>query len=151
MSEYKFTDKNHPPVPTLKVGDRCYAHCPWGMHYDRVSTCEIRKVEVKWIEPNDYEKEHLGEVGHWYINYYIRTDVDRVGLKSTKMYAYRLGDDGREPDLYLTPQEVMDKNIIEFKKSLMLQLNGMRKEMKRLGYSVEQTNKLLEYKADGGE
>lgn len=143
--DYKYTDKNHPPVPTLKVGDRCYCSCPWGVRYDHVSTCEIRKVEVRWYEPTDYDKER-GEKGYWHIDYYIRTDIDQVGLKSTRMFAYRLGDDGREADLFLTPQEVMDRNIEDFKKSLIRQVDGIRKEMKRLGYSTEQRTKLLEFK-----
>ena len=123
--EHKFTDKNHPPVPTLKVGDICYAHCPWIRNHSYVSTCEIRKVEVKWNEGEDG--------GYWNINYYIRTDIDNRGLKSTKMYAYKLGDDGRTADIFLTPQEVMAENIERFKSELMSNIKSMAKTMKSLG------------------
>lgn len=142
MSEYKYTDKNHPPVPLLKVGDICYAHCQWGVgaHYADISKCEIRKVEVKWCEPSDYDKER-GEVAHWIINYFIRSDIDEVGLKSTKMYSYSTDEEGgRLKSLYFTPQEVMDENIEDFLKSTYNIAKRMRSTMKKLGYSQEKIN-----------
>lgn len=147
MIEHRYKDKNHPPVPQLKVGDRCYTFCTFGIgrRYDYVTTCEVRKVEVKWYEPSSYDREK-GAYGYWYIDYYIRTDVDYKALKSTRMYAYRLGDDGREPDLFLTPQEVMDENIRDFKDMVAKNIESMRKTMHSLGYSEEQTKKLLESK-----
>ena len=147
-SELKFTDKNPPPVPLLKVGDRCYAHCPWnGGNYSHISVCEVRKVEVRWCEPSEYEKEKLGEVGHWYINYYIRTDVNSVGLKSTRMNAYHTGEDGCSlKTLYFTPQEALDENIRRFKEMVISKAKDIQKEMRCLGYSEKQCKNLLEYK-----
>ena len=147
MTEYKYTDKNHPPVPTLKVGDKCYAFCDFGRHYDYVSTCEVRKVEVKWYEPTDYDREHYGHIGYWHIDYYIRI-IYRGRDKSTKMFPYRLGDDGREPNLFLTPQEVLDINIRDFKKMVIENVKSLQKKMTALGYTQEQATKLLEFKQE---
>ena len=147
-NSYKYRDINHPPVPRLKVGDICYTH--WthgGAHYDHVSKCEIRKVEVKWYEPSEFDKKN-GWYGHWYINYYIRADIDSYGLKSTKMYAYHTGEEGGRQELYFTPQEVMDANIRDFKKMVLQNMENMRKTMFGLGYTKEQTKKLLEYKIE---
>ena len=129
-------------MPLLKVGDRCYTSCPWsvGHRYDYVSTCEVRKVEIKWYEANAWDLE---SVGHWEIIYWIRTDVDNLGLKSTPRHSYRLGDDGREPDLFLTPKEVMDKNIEKFKDMVFKQADSIRKTMHQLGYSKEEQRKVL--------
>lgn len=140
--EYKFTDKNHPPVPQLKVGDRCYTFCDWDCYnYSHISTCEVRKIVVRWIEPDN----QLGRVGHWSVAYYIRTDVDSPGLKTTKIYPYYLNDEGLSR-IYLTPQEVMNENIRIFKERVFNQLASMRGTMKKLGYSEEQMSKLLENK-----
>ena len=147
--EYKYKDINHPPVPMLKVGDRCYTH--WthgGADYSHVSTCEIRKVEVKWYEPSEYDRKHLGNYGHWYINYYIRSNVDSYGLKSTKMFPYHTGEEGGKQELYLTPQEVMDENIRNFRSMVENNIKSMQKKMLSLGYTKEQTNKLLEHKPE---
>ena len=145
--DYKYRDKNHPPVPMLKVGDIVYAHCQWGVghNYSEVSKCEIRKVEVRWCEPSDYDKSK-GYYGHWYVSYYIRSDIDKVGLKSTKMYSYGTGEDGGKKNLFLTPQEVMDENIREFREHFVKTVNAMRRTMFSLGYTKEMTKKLLEYK-----
>ena len=136
--EHRFTDKNHPPVPTLKVGDICYAHCPWIRNFAHVSTCEVRKVEVKWHED--------GEGKYWNIYYYIRTDVDNKALKSTRLYPYSLGDDGRRANLYLTPQEVMAENIEYFKRELMSNINSIAKTMKSLGMEDKQIKMLEQLK-----
>lgn len=146
-SELKYTDKNHPPVPLLKVGDRCYTSCPWdGGNYGHISVCEVRKVEVRWYEPTKYEKEQ-GEYGYWYINYYIRTDINHASLKSTKIFAYHTGEDGYSiKDLYLTPQEVLDENIRRFKDMVIKKAKDIQRTMRSLGYSEEQTKNLLEYK-----
>lgn len=148
MDDYKYTDINHPPVPRLKVGDICYAH--WthgGSDYSHVSTCEIRKVEVKWYEPSEYDKKNSRFCGHWYINYYIRADVDCVGLKSTKMFPYHTGEEGGyRQDLFFTPQEVMDENIRSFREMVVNKAAYMRSTMRTLGYNTEQINGLLEYK-----
>ena len=146
MNDYKYTDKNHPPIPLLKVGDKCYTFCDFGRHYDYVSTCEVRKVEVKWYEPSDYYKERLGAIGFWHIDYYIRI-VEDYGRKSTKMYRYSTGEDGTRQNLFLTPQEVMDENIRDFMDMVTKNVAGIRRKMKALGYSEEKISKLLEYKA----
>ena len=142
---YKFRDKEHPPVPNLQVGDKVYAKSTLGIgpNYDDVSTCEIRKVEVIWHDPNPHDED---DYGYWYINYYIRTDVDRPGLKSTKIYPYHTGEEGGPKELYMTPQEVMDMNIREFLDSTQKTIKSMRKKMLALGYTEEQSSKLLEYK-----
>lgn len=144
--EYKYTDKNHPPVPLLKVGDICYARWAYGgaANYSHVSKCAIRKVEVRWYEPSEYDKEQ-GEYGYWYINYYIRTDINYPGLKSTKMYPYHTGEEGGEiKNLYLTPQEVMEKNVADFMKMVKDTAGEIRKTMLSLGYSAEKIKGLLE-------
>ena len=144
---YKYTDKNHPPVPLLKVGDICYAHCQWGIghQYSEISKCEIRKVEVKWYEPSEYDKKR-GDYGFWHIDYYIRSDINMVGLKSTKMFPFHTSEDGSPlVSLFFTPQEVMDENIRDFKKMLENNICQMRQQMQSLGYTEEQTTKLLEY------
>ena len=146
MTDYKFKDKNHPPVPTLKVGDKCYAFCDFGRHYDYVSTCEVRKVDVKWYEPTEYEKKN-GWCGYWHIDYYVRIVYDYLN-KSTKRFAYRLGDDGRDPNLFLTPQEVLDINIRDFKKMVIENVKSLQKKMTALGYTQEQATKLLEFKQE---
>lgn len=147
MSEYKYRDKNHPPVPRLKVGDRCYTHWPYGgRDYYYVSTCEVRKVEVLWYEPSDYDKEHMGACGYWHIDYFIRTDVDKPHMKSTKMFAYHTDEDGGSiQSLWFTPQDVMDDNIRDFKDMVNKTIANIRRTMKQLGYTVEQTKKLLEF------
>ena len=148
-NSYKYRDINHPPVPRLKVGDICYTH--WthgGRNYEWVSKCEIRKVEVKWYEPSEFDKQRMGAYGHWYINYYIRADIDCVGLKSTKMYAYHTGEEGGRQDLFFTPQEVMDENIRDFKIMVFSNFKNMQQTMFSLGYTKEQTKKLLEYKIE---
>ena len=132
--ELKYKDKDHPPVPQLKVGDICYCRWPWGRSYSHVSTCEIRKVEVKWVGDG------------WVIDYFIRTDIDSVGLKSTKRYAYHLGDDGRKPDIFLTPQEVMERNLEYFKKELLTNVQEISKKMKKLGMSDNQIKMLEQLK-----
>ena len=139
MSEivHKFTDKNHKPVPELKVGDRCYTSGGSWNDYSWVSTCEIRKVDVHWVE--------FGDEGYWSIDYYIRTDVDIPYLKSTKMGAYHLDNEGL-CQIYRTPQEVMDEQIRRFKDMVMNNAERMRQTMRRLGYSEEQRQNLLEYK-----
>ena len=146
MIEYKYTDKNHPPVPLLKVGDICYARWAYGgrARYSHVSKCEIRKVEVRWNELSEYGKKH-GTHGYWYINYYIRTDVDSYGLKSTKINPYHTGEEGGDiKDLYLTPQEVMEENVVDFIKKVKNTAGEIRKTMLSLGYSDEKIKGLLE-------
>jgi len=143
MREYKYRDKNHPPVPQLKVGDICYTRSQYTRGYADISTCEIRKVEVVWHEANKYSKD---DYGHWSINYYIRTDIDSPELKSTKMYSYSTGEDGSEADLFFTPQEVMDKNISDFRDMVLNTAQNIRKTMMKLGYTPDQMSKLFEYK-----
>lgn len=142
---YKYTDKNHPPVPMLKVGDRCYTHCAWNYHnYEHISVCEVRKVEVRWYEPTKYEKEQ-GEYGYWHIDYYIRTDVNNVALKSTRMYAYHTGEDGFAiKDLYFTPQEVLESNIRDFGRELFSRVTALQNTMRKLGYSQEDMKRAFE-------
>ena len=123
----------------LKVGDICYTHWAWGKSYAHVSKCEVRKVEVKWIEPESWRGD---SEGHWRIDYYIRTDIDKKSLKSTKMNAYGLYDNDHISQIYLTPQEVMEDNIRRFKKDVMLDVEQMRKSMARLGYSEAQIKQL---------
>lgn len=135
---HKYTDKNHKPVPELKVGDRCYCSGGSWDDYSWVSTCEVRKVEVRWYEFSDGE-------GYWSVNYYIRTDVDKPALKSTRMCAYNLDGEGIYT-IYRTPQEVMDAQIKRFKKMVMNTAMCMRRTMRKLGYTEEQTRNLLEYK-----
>lgn len=144
MNEYKYTDKNHPPVPQLKVGDICYTFCDFGRKYDYVSKCEIRKVAVLWRQYSDYEKEHYDREDHWEIEYYIRI-LYGWGDKSAKLIPYCLGDDGRKPNLFLTPQEVMDINIRDFKEMVIKNIKSMQETMFGLGYTKEMTQKLLEY------
>lgn len=145
MSEYKYTDINHPPVPLLKVGEICYTR--WahgGLNYSHVSMCAIRKVEVRWHEPSEYDKKQ-GEYGYWYINYYIRTDIDRPELKSTKMYAYSTNEEGgRLKTLFFTPQEVLEKNVADFMKMVKDTAGEIRKTMLSLGYSEDKIKGLLE-------
>lgn len=133
---HKYTDKNHKPVPELKVGDRCYTSGGCG-EYDSVAVCEIRKVEVNWVGTD--------EEGYWNIKYYIRENVNIPALKSTRMCAYHLDNEGIY-DIYRTPQEAMDDNIRRFKERVMNTTMSMRKTMRRLGYTEEQEKKLLEYK-----
>ena len=142
--DYKYTDKNHPPVPRLKVGDICYAHSDFGVHYDYVAKCEVRKVEVKWFEPSDYDKKH-GWVGHWHIDYFIRM-YDPAGRKGAKMYAYHTDEDGMRQSLFFTPHEVMDDNIRDFKEFVMKNVENIRRKMRQIGYTEEQAKKLLEFK-----
>lgn len=149
MTKYKFCDKNHPPVPRLKVGDRCYAHSEFGGRYSRISTCEVRKVEVNWHEPTAFEIEHFGDKGYWHIDYYIRTDVDYPSLKSTKMHAYFTNEDGAHiQSLYFTAQEVMDENIRNFKQMVNDTICEMRSKMQTLGYTENQIRQLLEYETN---
>lgn len=144
MVNYKFTDPDIRPMPQLKVGDICYVTCPWsiGRNYSHISKCEVRKIEVKWHEPIVI-CDNVVNVGHWTINYYLRTDIDSPGLKSTPRCAYYLGDDGSEPDMFLTPKEVMDVNIEKFKRMVIETANSMRKTMKQLGYTEEKQRNLL--------
>lgn len=136
---HKYRDKNHKPVPELKVGDRCYTSGGFN-DYSWVSVCEIRKIDVHWVEFNDGH-------GYWTVDYYIRTDVDKPYLKSVKMHAYHLDNEGL-CRIYRTPQEVMDENIREFKDMVIKKAEAMRRTMHRLGYSEEQTKNLLEYKSE---
>lgn len=146
--KWKYTDKAHPPVPLLKVGDICYCRCSWDYYnVSHISKCEIRKVEVRWIEYNEHERTELGWVSHWNIDYYIRTDIDYPALKSTKLYTYHL-EDGNRQDIYLTPQEVLEENVKEFIKQTKTKMQGLQKVMQRLGYSEENARKLLEIKQD---
>ena len=147
MTKYKYTDKNHPPVPRLKVGDICYAHSDFGRYYDYVAKCEVRKVEVKWFEPSEYDREHLGWCGYWHIDYYIRM-FGPAGRKETKMFAYHSDEDGDRQNLFFTPQEVMDDNIRDFTDMVQKTIVAMQKKMFSLGYTQEQTRKLLEYKIE---
>lgn len=138
--EYKYTDRSHPPVPQLKVGDICYA--AGGNWRRRVSTCEIRRVEVKWVESRSYIDN---DVPHWRIDYYIRIDVDRPELKSTIMSVHGL-DDEHLNRIYLTPQEAMEEVIRRFKETVCSQADDIRKEMHRLGYKKSESRKMLNYK-----
>lgn len=134
---HKYTDKNHKPVPELKVGDKCYTTGGHNEFY-WVSVCEIRKVEVRWHEFSDGD-------AYWSVNYYIRENVNIPAIKTTRMCAYNLDDEGLYR-IYRTPQEAMDENIRYFKECVMKAAIRMRKTMRRLGYSEEQTKNLLEYK-----
>lgn len=137
---YKYTDKNHPPVPQLKVGDICYAHAQWGIghHYGDYSKCQVRKVNVVWIEPTYGEK-----TGHWSVSYKLYTDVDN-GLRSARQYEYRLGEDGSWKDIYLTPQEVMEENVADFMKMVKDTAGAIRDKLLSLGYSEKKIKGLLE-------
>lgn len=141
MIEYKYTDKNHPPVPQLKVGDICYAHTKrgLGMKYNDYSKCQVRKVNVAWNEPTYGEK-----TGHWSVSYKLYTDVDKPHFRSARQYDYYLGEDGFRKDIYLTPQEVMEENVADFMKMVKDTADGIRKTMKALGYSEEKIKGLLE-------
>lgn len=138
--EYKYTDWSHPPVPQLKVGDRCYK--PSLYDTQSVSTCEIRRVNVVWEEPRPYIDT---DVPHWRIDYYIRVDVDKPLCKSTVMSAFGL-DDEHINRIYLTPQEAMGEIIRRFKETVCRQACGIRKEMHRLGYTKAESRKMLNYK-----
>lgn len=139
--EYKYTDKNHPPVPQLKVGDICYARAQWGVggNYGDYSKCQVRKVDVTWNEPTYGEK-----TGHWSVSYKLYTDVDDPYLRSARQYNYYLGEDGFRKDIYLTPQEVMEKNVADFMKMVKDTAGEIRKTMLSLGYSEEKVKGLLE-------
>lgn len=138
--EYKYTDRSHPPVPLLKVGDRCYK--PSVYNTQSVSTCEIRRVSVVWVEPRSYIDT---DVPHWRIDYYIRTDVNIPHLKSTVMSTFGL-DDEHLNRIYLTPQEAMGEIIKRFKETVCRQACEIRKEMHRLGYTKAESRKMLNYK-----
>lgn len=139
--KHKYTDKNHKPVPELKVGDRCYKSGGYD-DYSSVNVCEIRKVEVRWIESHDGS-------GYWSISYYIRENVDCKALKTTRVFPFYLhGEEIGCNEIYRTPQEVMDKNIQDFKDKVIREAERMRKAMRKLGYSDEQTKNLLEYKKE---
>lgn len=138
--EYKYTDINHPPVPELKVGDRCYK--PSVYNTRSVSTCEIRRVNVVWVEPRSYIDT---DVPHWRIDYYIRTDVNIPHLKSTVMSAFGL-DNEHLNRIYLTPQEVMEEIIRRFKETVCRQASEIRNEMHRLGYKKSESRKMLNCK-----
>lgn len=139
MSNPKYTDKNHKPVPELKVGDRCYTGGGYA-DYSSVHVCEIRKVEVKWVDNHDGS-------GYWMVDYYIRENVNIPAIKTTRMYAYSL-DEGRIYRIYRTPQEVMDENIRYFKQMVVRNAEAMRKTMRKLGYPEEKTRNLLTIKKD---
>lgn len=138
MSQY--TDRNHPPVPQLKVGDRCYM--PSLYDTQSVSTCEIRRVNVVWEEPRPYIDT---DVPHWRIDYYIRVDVDKPLCKSTVMSAFGL-DNEHINRIYLTPQEAMEEIIRRFKETVCRQAGEIRNEMHRLGYKKSESRKMLNYK-----
>lgn len=140
VREYKYTDINHPPIPELKVGDRCYM--PSLYDTQSVSTCEIRRVNVVWEEPRPYIDT---DVPHWRIDYYIRMDVDQPLCKSTVMSAFGL-DDEHINRIYLTPQEAMGEIIRRFKETVCRQACEIRKEMHRLGYKKSESRKMLNYK-----
>lgn len=140
VREYKYTDRNHPPVPLLKVGDRCYKPSVYSIQ--RVSTCEIRRVEVRWVEADRFFKD---DVGHWSVDYYIRIDVDWPALKSTIMSVHGL-DDEHLNRIYLTPQEAMEEIVRRFKETVCQQACEIRKEMHRLGYKKSESRKMLNYK-----
>lgn len=139
--EYKFIDKNHPPVPQLKVGDICYTKsdsviCRYGY-----SKCEVRKVEVKWIEPCGYNDN----VGHWSIVYYLRTDIDDPVLKSTRLQPYTLNEcGGRLQTIYLTPQEVMKTIVNDFKRDATEWVGRIKSELLAIGYDKKDISKMLE-------
>ena len=138
--EYKYTDRSHPPVPLLKVGDKCYK--PSVYNTQSVSTCEIRRVEVRWVEADRFFKD---DVGHWSVDYYIRIDVDRPALKSTIMSVHGL-DDEHLNRIYLTPQDAMEEVVRRFKETVCNQADDIRKEMRRLGYTKAESRKMLNYK-----
>lgn len=138
--EYKYTDRSHPPVPQLKVGDRCYK--PSLYDTQSVSTCEIRRVNVVWEEPRPYIDT---DVPHWRIDYYIRVDVDKPYLKSTVMSAFGL-DNEHLNRIYLTPQEAMEEIVRRFNETVYRQACKIRKEMHRLGYKKSESRKMLNYK-----
>ena len=138
--EYKYTDRSHPPVPLLKVGDICYA--TGGNWRRRVSTCEIRRVEVRWVEADRFFSD---DVAHWSVDYYIRKDVDWPPLKSTIMSVHGL-DDEHINRIYLTPQEAMEEVVRRFKETVCNQADDIRKEMRRLGYTKAESRKMLNYK-----
>ena len=141
MIEHKYTEKNHPPVPLLKVGDICYARAQWGIgsNYSDYSKCQVRKVCVVWNEPTYGEK-----TGHWSVSYKLYTDVDDPYLRSARQHNYHLGEDGFRKDIYLTPQEVMEKNVADFMKTVKNTAGEIRKTMLSLGYSEEKIKGLLE-------
>lgn len=135
MSQY--TDRNHPPVPQLKVGDRCYTTSGYNTY--RVSVCEVRKVDVSWVEARTFIE---GDVAHWRTDYYIRTDVDNKDLKSYSMSAFGL-DDEHLCRIYLTPQEAVEEIVRRFKESVCSHANMIRSEMKRIGYTKQEMRKVL--------
>lgn len=134
---YRFTDKNHPPVPELKVGDRCYKTSGYNTY--RVSVCEVRKVVVSWVEADNFIE---GDVAHWRIDYYIRTDVDNKYLKSFSMSAFGL-DDEHISRIYLTPQETVEEIVRRFKESVCSHAKIIQSEMMRIGYTKKEARKAL--------
>jgi hypothetical protein len=61
------------------------------------------------------------------------------------MCAYNLDGEGVNT-IYRKPQEVMDAEIKRFKKTVINTAMRMRRTMRQLGYTEEQTRNLLEYK-----
>lgn len=107
-----------------------------------MSTCEVRRVEVKWIEADRFLND---DVAHWSVDYYIRIDVDRPELKSTIMSVHGL-DDEHLNRIYLTPQEAMEEVVRRFKETVCNQADDIRKEMHRLGYKKSESRKMLNYR-----
>lgn len=121
---YKFTEKSHPPVPILSVGDICYSRWLYGgQDFDSVEKQKIRKVEVKWYEASEWEP------AHWEIHYYIKGKMHDFALKSEWLQ----GDDRHLGLLYLTPNDVMQANIEDFLKFTESTLNKMSETQRRIG------------------
>ena len=107
-----------------------------------MSTCEIRRVNVRWVEADRFFSD---DVAHWSVDYYIRIDVDRPELKSTIMSVHGL-DDEHINRIYLTPHEAMEEVVRRFKETVCNQADDIRKEMRRLGYTKAESRKMLNYK-----
>lgn len=120
-NKWKYTDPNAMPVPLKKLGDIVYTSCPWdGRNYEHISRCEVRKIEVYWIDD------------HWNIFYYLRTDVG-TDIQSSRQTAYSY-EDGNERTIFDTPQEVIEKNIARFIGMVHTQTDSIIKTMRQLGY-----------------
>jgi hypothetical protein len=55
-------------------------------------------------------------------------------------------DDEHLNRIYLTPQEAMEELVKRFKKTVVLQAEQIRKEMRRIGYTKAESRKLLDYR-----
>ena len=121
---YRYTEKCHPPVPILKVGDTCYSHWVYGGEdFAAVEKQKVRKVEIKWYEASSWEP------AHWEIQYYIKGKMHYFVLKSEWLQ----GDDRHLSLLYLTPNDVMQANIEDFLRFTEKTINRMSETQRRIG------------------